>query len=452
MAAKQAKQQKTDAISAEKLLQIIETFEQIGREKELRKLFRIIPDKARAVMDWCDRFTLYLRDRDKEELFSIVAQDLENMKEIRLSFGKGLAGACAASREIIVVNDVSSDTRFNKEIDRVSGYQTSNTVCYPIVDGSGFLWGVLQVLNNQHGDFSKDDLTLIRIIASQLVIAFRNIAFVKEMMDDLTRAFGELNELKDRYRDLVLLLERKERMVNEDLQLAQAIQQSIITADFEHPRVRFFAHYRPLEQVGGDYFNISSMEHIETVRVFLVDAVGHGVQGALSTMIIQSEYNNIKELIRDPGEVLSFLNNSFVDNYLNLYFTAVLLDIDFSRSQIRLACGGHPSPIFLKPDGETVVPAEEHDPLVGLEWGLEYQTFTLPLEAGTRILMYSDGITDSLDEENQEGDRILAQLFATRCRNDLETCLCGLQEKSDASKNIGDDRTLLGVELLPASD
>ena len=79
----------------------------------------------------------------------------------------------------------------------------------------------------------------------------------------------------------------------------------------------FYTKYLPMVEVGGDFFYITEMNQRVT-RVFLADATGHGVQSALITMLIKSEYENLADQIPNPSDLLFSLNNIFVNKYHNL--------------------------------------------------------------------------------------------------------------------------------------
>ncbi len=111
-----------------------------------------------------DRCSVFVVDREHGEVRSAVAQHLT--EEIRLPLGRGLAGQSAATGETINVPDAYSDPRFDQEVDRATGYLTSNTLAVPVwaEDGRSVV-GVIQVLNKKGGAFERHDQILIERIA-----------------------------------------------------------------------------------------------------------------------------------------------------------------------------------------------------------------------------------------------------------------------------------------------
>ena len=117
--------------------------------------------------------------------------------------------------------------------------------------------------------------------------------------------------------------------IKRDLVLAKKIQDSILPknlSDITHLNISTF--YSPMDEVGGDFFDITQL-HEGQIRIFLADATGHGIQGALITMAIKSEYESLKMNIPDPKDLLEFLNNEFLRKFhsINAFFSCILPDL-----------------------------------------------------------------------------------------------------------------------------
>jgi serine phosphatase RsbU (regulator of sigma subunit) len=126
-------------------------------------------------------------------------------------------------------------------------------------------------------------------------------------VEDLLDQLEHVNEALERTnRDLTAALralEEKDRRHREDLAQARAFQQQILPRE---PQPGFFdcrAVYRPVEMVGGDIYDIAELD-AWAFRFFIADAPGHGVQAAMRTMIVKTEYDRIKETSMDPAQLL----------------------------------------------------------------------------------------------------------------------------------------------------
>ncbi len=139
---------------------------------KLEMLLQSIMDKVTFVMN-ADRSTLFLIDENTNELWSKVAQG-EGLKEIRFPIGVGIAGYVAESGDTLNIKDAYSDERFNKEIDKKTGYITKTILCMPIKNTTGKTIGVTQVLNKKKGTFQKSDENLLSAFSSLAAISIEN--------------------------------------------------------------------------------------------------------------------------------------------------------------------------------------------------------------------------------------------------------------------------------------
>ena len=103
-----------------------------------------------------ERASLFLVEGD--ELVLKVADNLDEMGEIRIPLGSGIAGAAAASGETIRIEDAYADPRFNRDVDRKTGFTTRSILSLPVKDQDGQVFAVAQLLNRKDGKpFSTDD-------------------------------------------------------------------------------------------------------------------------------------------------------------------------------------------------------------------------------------------------------------------------------------------------------
>ncbi len=121
-----------------------------------------------------DRSSLFLYDAETAELYSRVMQG-NAMGEIRFPSDLGIAGSVFTKGEAeIITADAYSNSRFNQEVDRRTGYRTRNILCVPIRNKSGEVIGVTQVLNKRAGDFDAEDQRLLERLSQQAAAALEN--------------------------------------------------------------------------------------------------------------------------------------------------------------------------------------------------------------------------------------------------------------------------------------
>lgn len=96
-----------------------------------------------------DRASLFLVEGDF--LVLQVAENLDELGEIRFPLGTGIAGAVAETGEAIRIDDAYADPRFNREVDRQTGYRTRSLLSLPIKNKEGRVFAVAQLLNRKDG-------------------------------------------------------------------------------------------------------------------------------------------------------------------------------------------------------------------------------------------------------------------------------------------------------------
>jgi CRP-like cAMP-binding protein/putative methionine-R-sulfoxide reductase with GAF domain len=165
----------------DRLNRLIEASKIVNSAIDIDRLLGLILDVA-VRGTGADRGTLYLADESSNELWSKVAQGRNNMVEIRLPIGRGLAGYVAKTGETVNIADAYKDPRFNPEIDKRSGYRTHNVLCMPMRNKDGKIAGVFQLLNKHEGTFGPDDESFIDGLSVHAAIALENARMAREMV------------------------------------------------------------------------------------------------------------------------------------------------------------------------------------------------------------------------------------------------------------------------------
>ncbi|HEY6006352.1 MAG TPA: HD domain-containing phosphohydrolase [Anaeromyxobacter sp.] len=167
-----------------KLQSILDVAKAMTAERQLDRLLALVVDEAAKVAE-ADRCTLFLVDREKGELWSKVAH---GTKMIRVPLGAGIVGAVAASGAAVRIDDAYADPRFNREVDRGTGYRTSTILAVPMRNTRGEVVGVLQALNRRDGVFSAEDEELLGALAGPAASAIEN-AVLNEEIERLFEGF-----------------------------------------------------------------------------------------------------------------------------------------------------------------------------------------------------------------------------------------------------------------------
>lgn len=162
--------------------QILALSHDLAGELNLDVLLTRIMRATTELLD-ADRSTLFLYDRKTGELFSRVAEGLTT-KEIRIPSKAGIAGAVFTSSKTENIADPYSDPRFNKEVDRRTGYRTESILTMPIVNKAGACIGVTQVLNKRGGKFSSKDESRLGAFTAQITVALENAKLFEDVLHE----------------------------------------------------------------------------------------------------------------------------------------------------------------------------------------------------------------------------------------------------------------------------
>lgn len=197
---------KSDDMKNDELQMIIKAAELVNSNVRLEDALKNIVDVA-TNLTHADRGTLYLIDKDKNELWSLVMIG-DEIREIRLKMGEGLAGYVAVSGETVNIKDVKKDPRFNPEVDRSSGYKTNSMLCFPIRNSKNEIIGVLQLLNSSEGEFSARDEKFLAALSIHSALAINNALQMQRQIaanEALKKAYKELEIAKQEAEKFAML-------------------------------------------------------------------------------------------------------------------------------------------------------------------------------------------------------------------------------------------------------
>lgn len=227
---------------------------------DLDALLGLIMEKVTLLMD-ADRSTLYLVSDDGRELWSKVLHGGE-VREIRLNVGEGIAGWVAASGQILNIEDVYHDQRFQPAVDLRTGYRTRSSLCVPLRDSQGQVVGVLQCLNKTGGPFTGADEELLQAMAAHAAVSIENAKLYHSVVAKNTELIAAHEEVEQRSSELNLLFEVErdmntagdldellERLLHRSMDVVRAAAGSIALREGDGQELRFRTVVGPVAAV-----------------------------------------------------------------------------------------------------------------------------------------------------------------------------------------------------------
>lgn len=206
-----------DSISEtlEKFTALMEVSNRLADSLDLDALFARLVELATEALR-ADRGTIFLNDEKTGELFSRITTGGGLSREIRFPNHLGIAGSVFSSGQALIIPDAYSDPRFNREVDKETGYLTRNILAVPIRDRKRRVVGVIQILNKEGGEgFIDSDLSLLEAMGSQAASAL----IKARLFEEVVRARKEEAELFE-----------VTRAISTEIQLLPLIEKIISTA------------------------------------------------------------------------------------------------------------------------------------------------------------------------------------------------------------------------------
>jgi HD-GYP domain-containing protein (c-di-GMP phosphodiesterase class II) len=176
-----AARRKTDkrVTAGSKLDLILDVTRRLMSITDLDSLLRDMAQATTQLLE-ADRATIFIVDREKNEIWSRVALGT-GVGEIRQPVGVGIAGTVAATGETINIPDAYADPRFNPEPDKRSGYRTRSLLTFPMTGQNGRVIGVFQVVNKKGREsFNPEDEETLSSLGASAAVAVENAQLLAE--------------------------------------------------------------------------------------------------------------------------------------------------------------------------------------------------------------------------------------------------------------------------------
>ena len=194
----------------------------------------------------------------------------------------------------------------------------------------------------------------------------------------------------------------RQRQMEEELLLAERVQQSLAPKSLSWGNASVEAYYQPVWTIGGDYgLVLPRKEHLD---VLVCDVSGHGISSALVANRIYSETMSQVEKSAELGAMLRHLNHFVLQNLAGsaFYFTVAAVRFNRTCRSLQFAGAGHP-PVMIVRRGKAPQLLESKSMILGLfENAVEAEAIVeVPLEAGDRVVVYTDGLSENFNARRE---------------------------------------------------
>jgi phosphoserine phosphatase RsbU/P len=404
--------------------QTLQVLNEISRELtsilNLDQLLARVGELLSRVIDY-QMFSVLLLDEPTQTLqhrFSLRFKENIQLKH-DIPIGRGLVGAAAAERKVVLAPDVSKDSRYI-----ALNPETRSELCVPLVYKDSLI-GVLDLENTRRGYFNEENTRTVETLAAQIAIAIENARLYER-------------------------IQKEERRLEQDLAMAREVQQHLLPPScptLENTEVA--ARFLPAYTLGGDIFDF--LEYSGGRLAILVgDVSGKGAPAALFAALVGGIIRSTAAAEPMPSEMLTAINVALNERRIEARYVSVVYVIwDDETRTMHLANSGQPRPIYCQ-NGRTQIVESTGLPL-GLLEDAEYDEVTIHAKPGDVFVLFSDGILDAQNAKDEQfGRKRVEEIVAKNCERSAEEIVNAIFKAVQAHCNgvpAFDDETVVVMKV-----
>lgn len=306
----------------------------------------------------------------------------QTVKAEPISVGDGIIGLVAQTGESILVSDGQHDPRVPKFDEGIWRIETMMAVPLKLRDET---LGVMAIVNkSSQFVFTEGELSVFASLADQATLALHSARF-QQVQQEKTR-------------------------MDRDLQIARDIQtllmptKAIKLAGFDIAAVNL-----PALHVGGDYYDFYPIDE-NRIGIGVADVSGKGVPGALMMVMCRSVARSKATGYRTASAVLKEVNRLIAEDMkADMFISMAYLILDASKRTLSVARAGHEPPLLLSADHSRIEAIMPKGMALGIDKGENFDLLveekTIQLNPNEIVVLYTDGITEAMDEQGREFGR-----------------------------------------------
>lgn len=190
--------------------------------------------------------------------------------------------------------------------------------------------------------------------------------------------------------------------IQQELEIARKMQSSFLPHEFHvDTRINLHATMQPAKEVGGDFYDFFAID-AHRVAVVVADVSGKGVPAAFFMAVSRTLLRAVAQFGDRPGACLRRLNDLLASNNEEMMFVTLFYAIvDLRDGSVQYANGGHNPPYVLRADGRVQSLGISGDVALAVMADMDYQDFTVQLQPGDGLFMFTDGVTEACDIDQQ---------------------------------------------------
>ena len=303
-----------------------------------------------------------------------------------------------------------------------------------MVSAYGDMGNIRQAMNNGAFDFATkpidlDDLSLT------IEKAIEHIQYIKTMQKE----HNELTGIKG------------------DLAVAREIQQAILPRIFppvpeEAVHMDIAASMNAAKDVGGDFYDFFRIDD-DRIGFTIADVSGKGVPAAIFMAVCRTLIRATGIRGVSPSECISYSNDLLSQESVNYMFVTIFYGIyNIRTGEVTYTNAGHNPPYLMKANGTVEILPMSKDIVAGAINGFQFSEETFQLERGDTLLLFTDGVTEAIDPDENEYDnerlkKLLQQCGKLSCQEIVDAVKADVKAFAGNAEQ-SDDITLMAMKRL----
>ena len=390
-------------------------------QRSPEELYEPILDLVQTALDPERIFVLLVEEEGTDPLVK-ASRLLGTRKEDGLALSRTMINRVLQNKTSFLTSDPLNDPNFDGAMSMVS-QSIRTAVAAPLFDNEDVI-GLLYADDSRPGkSITRDELQAFTLLANSIAVA-------------ITHA---------RYHDM----EEEKRRQDAEVKTAGSIMEHILPSDLpDCPGYELMASLEPCLELGGDLYDIRYLDDGRLVFL-LADVVGKGLGAALLVSQILSLSRFMLGEQWEPAPLVGRLNREiFLSTDHVRFATAFIGYLDPATGRAVCVNAGHNPPMVVRADGSSISCGTGGLP-VGVLEDSEYPTCDVVLEPGDTLAIFSDGVPETVDAQDEEyGEERFAQLLADHRKEPLADFIEALKEDLNRFRGdgpVGDDVTVLLV-------
>jgi phosphoserine phosphatase RsbU/P len=336
-----------------------------------------------------ERGFLMLLEGETRDLVSKVVRDLKKTSGGRLSLSRSIAHSVVENRQSVLTSDAQADDRFKmKESIVLQGIHSA--MCVPLWNNREVIGLIYVDTINAAKTFSPEDLKLLTLLANIAAVKIENARLFEETL-------------------------AKQRMEQEMRQAAEIQKKLLPVGTPSFPGYEVTGFNDPCREVGGDYFDFIERGP-EKLGFAVGDVSGKGMGAALLMATVRASFRAHMEVPCTIDGLIGSLNATILqsanaNNFVSFFYG----ELDSGTGRLEYVNAGHNAPMLVRTSGE-VVRLKAGGLILGVFPGARHTQSSVVLEPGDLLVTFSDGVTETQNEEGEEfgEERLIGLLTAQR--------------------------------------